>query len=655
MSKGFASNYRIVLLAAGLFVCFGALGVRLFFLHVVEREALLKTIAKARENLIPETARRGDIRDASGGLLATSSSRVKVGVDPFSLRPQDEKKWPELAALLELPEPELRRIFLTQYREPSVSTAASGAKPPAKPASALALSISLSKFVPVAPVARAAAKDDDDPDEPDAADHAPREIRWAELRGDVSEKTYAEILRLRIQGVVGERFYQRSYPNNQLAAHLLGFVNRQQDAAGGVEAKFDFYLRGQDGWRVGERDGKGRELPQFRTRHVPAANGYSVTLSIDTIVQDIVEQELAEIAERYQPLKASIIVSDPRTGFILGMANYPTYNLNEYYKVPKDEMERMKNVAVTDIYDPGSVFKIVPAAAALEEGLVTPGTKFDCSLEHVTHRGRTVFLPAEDHHMGELTVAEIISRSSNKGAAQLGLKLGEAKLDRYARAFGFGAKLGFPVGGEVNGELRPYKKWDPIDITRITMGHSVSATVLQMHQAMAVIAADGVLLRPQIIREIRDAANEPVFRYGPVEMGRAVSEKTARTVATMLMGVTRKGDALHKAGTAPEAAIEGYDVAGKTGTSQKLIDGVYSKKHHVASFVGFFPALRPQLVISVVVDGADHRAPGGVAYGAKIAAPSFKRIGDALISILNIKPAAAPALIAANTNPGGRR
>ncbi len=651
MSKGYASNYRIVLLATGLFVCFGALGVRLFWLHVVDREALLKTIAKARENLITETARRGDIRDARGGILATSSSLLKVGVDPFTLRPQDEKKWPQLAVLLDLSEDELRKIFLKRYRDPAVPPAATSSVSPVS--AGFAINLTSPVAVSVAPAKATAADHDDEDDailEPGSDDRAPKKIRFALLRRGVSEKTYADIVKLGVKGVYGERYYQRSYPNNQLAAHLIGFVNRQEEASSGVEAYLDFFLRGQNGWRVGERDGRGGELPQFLTRQVPAANGYSVTLSIDLVVQDIVEQELAFIAERYEPLKASIIVSDPRTGFILGMANYPTFNLNEYYKVPKDEMERMKNAAVADNYEPGSVFKIVSVAAALEERLVTPQTIFDCSLEQIEHRGRMRMLPAEDHHMGNLTVAEIISHSSNKGAAQLGVKLGEERLDRYTRAFGFGAKLGFPVGGEVSGIFHPYRKWSAIDITRIPMGHSIAATVLQMHQAMTVIAADGLLLRPQLVTEIRTAANDTVFRYDRVEIGRVVSVQTARTVASMLMGVTRQG------GNAPEAAIEGYDVAGKTGTTQKLIEGQYSTRHHIASFAGFFPALKPQIAISVVIDGADHRAPGGKAYGAKVAAPSFKRIGERLISVQSIQPAIQPtALIASNSHSGVRR
>ena len=242
------------------------------------------------------------------------------------------------------------------------------------------------------------------------------------------------------------------------------------------------------------------------------------------------------------------------------------------------------------------------------------------------------------------------------------MRLGEERFYKYATAFGFGRTLGFPVGGEVRGIFANWKDWNPLDITRIPMGHSVAATVLQMHQAMSVIANDGVLMRPQIIREIRDADNDVVFKYDRAELNRVVSVDTARKVAAMLQGVAMKG------GTAPEAAIPGYEVAGKTGTTQKLVDEVradgtvkkvYSNKHHIASFVGFFPASRPQVVISVIVDDADAHAPNGVAYGAKIAAPSFKNLGEKLIPLLAIK-APDSAVGRANTSTfasyqGGRR
>jgi cell division protein FtsI (penicillin-binding protein 3) len=322
----------------------------------------------------------------------------------------------------------------------------------------------------------------------------------------------------------------------------------------------------------------------------------------------------------------------------------------------------MKNAAVADVYEPGSVFKIVAVAAALQEGIASTRSTFDTTLDKFTHprTGRVLPLPGEDHRFKIPTAVplfEAVSYSSNRAAAQLGMALGEERFNRYARAFGFGSKLGFPVGGEVSGILRPLKKWDPIDITRIPIGHSISATALQMHQAMSVIANDGVLLRPQVIREVRDATGQVVFRYDAAEIGRVISADTARLVAQMLTGVASAN------GTAVGAAIDGYDVAGKTGTTIKLMDEtpddgstnlVYNRKHHIASFVGFFPAGRPQLAISVIVDDADHKAPGGIAYGGKVAAPSFKRIGERLIPIRSIQSHRPSAdLIAASS--GGRR
>ncbi|MCE2862555.1 MAG: hypothetical protein RIR76_1527 [Verrucomicrobiota bacterium] len=647
MSRGFASN-RIALLGVVLFACFTGLGVRLVWLHVVDREDILRPVVRARPMLIPEMARRGDILDARGARLATSRSEIVLGVDPHSLLPKDRKKWPELAALIGMPEEELGEKFTPRYAAPAPET------PPPQPVVTKAENADdggdgVAAFTfDLSPTAVAAESAGEEETDPSADPRQPRPILWVKLRDDVPESLHEKIRRLNIQGVYGRRVYRRVYPSNQLGSHLIGFVNREQQAAAGLESYADFYLRGQQGWRLGERDGRNRELPQFAVREVPRFDGYNVRLSIDSTVQDIVEQELAALAAKFRPAKASIIVSDT-DGFILAMANHPTFNPNEYNKVPKEEEVRMKNVAVTDVYEPGSVFKIVPAAAALEERLVSSRTVIDCGVDRLTYNGRVLKLPAEDHAMGRLSVAEIISHSSNRGAAQLGMMLGEERLHRYASAFGFGARLGFP-NGEVRGKLHPVKKWYPIDITRIPMGHTVSSTVLQMHQAMSVIATGGVLLRPQIIRQITSPTGDVVYAYDRAEIGRAVSPETAAEVARMLIGVTRQG------GTATNAAIEGFDVAGKTGTSQKIIDGRYSNRHHVGSFVGFFPAQRPRVVISVVVDDADRAAAGGNGYGRVVAAPSFKRIGERLIPILGIRPGGEPGvprLLA--RHEGGRR
>lgn len=652
MSKGFASNYRIVLLAVGIFACFAGLGTRLVFVHVIDREKYLDGLERARRQIIVEKARRGDIVDARGNILATSRSLIVLGVDPQSLVAKDEKKWPELAELIGLPLADLTRIFNTKTR----SAAAVAGAPAPKLTGGLSIHFpNLSPAVATTPepeATPAAAADDTDETEVDDTpdEKGDRPIRWAKLSESVEESTYAKIQALGIKGVYGSRVYRRAYPHNSLAAHVIGYVNKQGEPAAGIERYADFYLHGRDGWREGERDGLRRELAQFRTRDVAPSDGFSVMLSLDSAVQHIAEEEIDYIAKKFQPEKATVIISDPRTGFILALANYPTFNLNEYNKVPKSDEGAMRNIAVADMYEPGSVFKIVAASGALNEGLVTPQTTFDCSLTKVDYRGKPRSLAPEDHHFENpraVPVTQILSYSSNRGAAQLAMLMGEEKFYDYARSFGFGQRTGFPVGGEIAGMMAPPNKWDGLTITRMPMGHAIAATPMQMQMAMGVIASGGYLQRPQIIQQIRDASGEVVYRYTGMNKHRVISEQTARTMAVLLEGVASDH------GTAPEAAIANYEVAGKTGTTQKIINGHYSEKHHVASFIGFFPASRPQVVVSVIVDGADEHAPGGVAYGKTVAAPSFKRIGERLIPYLDIKPVqaspAAPALLAMGT------
>ncbi len=597
MSKGFASNYRIVLVAVGVLLCFGAVGFRLVDLHVLKREKLAQYAEKARRRIEVEPARRGNILDVRGDVLATSRSMLVLQVDPQVLRPQDEAKWPVLARLIGMPAHELDTIFRTKTRTL-----------------------------------------------PD--DEGERIIQWAKLHDGISESLYAEIQKLGIKGVYGTRSYTRTYPHNRLAAHLIGYVNKEQTPTSGIEAYADFYLRGQNGWRESEKDGRQRELAQFRSREVPSSDGYHVVLSIDSVIQSWVEDELENIATTFRPDNATIIVSDARTGFLLALANYPSFNLNEFNTAP---MAAQKNFAVASQIEPGSTFKIVAAAGALNDGLTRPTEQFNCSVEKTPYRGREVRMMRDDHEYDHpLTVNEIISVSSNRGACQLAIRLGDQRFYEYSRAFGFGQLTGFPFGGEINGELHEPKQWSGIDITRIAAGYTVSATPLQIHSAMGVIASGGELLRPQVIREIRDPEGETVYRFGGLARQRVIERKTAEQMAFALMGVVAEG------GTAPKAFIPGYQVAGKTGTAQKIINGAYSNKNHVGSFVGFFPASRPDVVITVIVDNGK-RADGGPAYGSVVAAPSFKRIAEKLIQYLDIKPVFEPTARPLLAHEGGRR
>ena len=621
MARGFASNYRIVLLSVVVVVAFIGIGVRLVDLHVIDREKLTRYVDKARRQVVVETARRGDILDARGQILATSRPLIVIGVDPQVTRPEDEARWPELAQLLNRPLPEIQTAFRTKSR---LTPRPAGASP---------------KLFD-------AAEQNESGEGPETT-----EIRWVKLSDSVDEPTYDRIMALGIKGVYAPpKSYARAYPNNELAAHVIGYVNKENVAVQGVERWADFYLRGQDGWRESEKDGKRQELPQFRTREVPASHGYTVVLSLDSFVQHMAEEELAYITATYRPIKATIIVSDANTGFILAMANSPTFNLNEYNTLSGDALKKMRNIAVADILEPGSTFKIVAASGALNDGKVNLTQRFDCTLERIDYRGKSIDMPGEAHRFDHpLTLSEVVSHSSNKGAAQLGMILGEQRMYEYAKAFGFGEYTGFPaLYPETPGMFSHFSKWRGTDLTRIPMGHGVAATPLQIHYAMGVIASGGELLRPQIIREVRDARGEVLYSFVKAVRRRVIEPNTAKTMAGMLHRVTLPGE-----GTASDAAIPQFEVAGKTGTTQKLIDGRYSTQHHIGSFVGFFPASRPEVVISVFVDDGQ-MPPGKLNYGSAVAVPSFRRIGEKLAQYLRITPVASTSVRPMFALEGGR-
>jgi cell division protein FtsI/penicillin-binding protein 2 len=579
--------------------------VRLVFLHVVDRDELLRYVDKARRQITVEHARRGTILDTHGNLLATSRSEITVAVDPWALdeylvsdtneprrahkRAEELAKRTQLAALLGLPVADVEKAFQ--------------------------------------PAMRAIKPEDDKHD--GKVDGLTKD-RWVKLRENLDEPTFDRIEALNIRGLTHERIYRRVYPSDGLAAHIIGYLNKEGTPVNGAEHHFDLYLKGQDGWIESEKDGARRELAQFRSREVPVQDGNDVVLTIDSVVQHIIEDELKTIAAKYNPHFATIIASDPMTGAILGMANYPSYNLNEYSKAPLDAQ---RNYAVTDIIEPGSTFKIVAAGAALNEGLVTPSSTFDCGATTIDYKGRTIKLPKEDEPFGMLSVADIVAHSSNRGAAQLAMLMGEQRFYDYARRYGFGQSTAFPLGGEVHGMLEPPDKWDGLTISRMPMGHSIAATPLQIHMAMSAVAFGGVLLRPQIIKEIRGSDGKIIRTFAPEVRTQVLKPSTAALLAQLLTGVVREG-------TAKGFDIPGFEIAGKTGTTQKLVDGKYSTTHHVASFVGFFPASRPEVVLSVIVD--DAKVTGGVAYGRVVAAPAFHHIAEQLIKYLDIQPVVRP-------------
>jgi len=572
-------------------VGFGVLLWKLVQLHAIDGPRLRARALETRREVTERPSRRGEIRDRQGNLLAASDTVWDVGLDPQCLLPEDRARVAEVARVLGIP-----------------------------PLAVLGAMDERSRWR-----------------ETPAADGSRQAVRWIVLAKQVDETRKRAVEALRIKAIYCQEKFQRTYPQGQLAAHLIGYINQEGFPMSGVERSLDDLLRGQDGWIESERDGRRREVVARRLRDVPAVDGQTIELTIDSVIQSACEEALAKVAADYRPKGAVAIVSEPRTGRILALACWPTFDLNRFWDRKAAPMDSQRNRALADIYEPGSVFKIVTISGALQAGLVTPDSLFDCSAETVPYRGRMVPMPADSHRMGTAPVRQIVWESSNRGTVQVGMRyaesLGEDRYFELIRGFGFGAETGLACsGGEVRGLLLSPARWDGLTVSRVPMGHSVSVTPMQMHMAMSAIAADGLLMRPLIVGRVLNADGSTSLEYPPRVRGRAVSVSAARQLAELLRGVCSKE------GTAPAAEIDGYDVAGKTGTTQKLIDGHYSTTRHVASFSGFFPAGDPRVAITVVID--EPNMPG-VAYGGKVSAPVFRQLAERCIRRLEIPPVTA--------------
>jgi cell division protein FtsI/penicillin-binding protein 2 len=391
--------------------------------------------------------------------------------------------------------------------------------------------------------------------------------------------------------------------------------------AEGIEHNFDSQLTGVAGWRVTETDRAKREMVSQREQSIEPRNGLNVVLTIDGVVQHYVETALAEAVQKHSPVSASAIVVRPRTGEILAMATYPNFDPNNPGVFSADAR---RNRVIADMVEPGSTFKIVVVSGALNEQVVKLTDQFDCEHGHFLFAGKEL----HDHESyGILSVENIITKSSNIGAAKIGIKMGDSKLYQYAHDFGIGQRTGIPLLGEVGGVLHPLKNWNKLSISRIPMGHEVAVTPLQMVMAMSAIANDGWLMRPMLVSRLEDDKGNVVAQYSPQRVRQVISGNADKEIIQALKTVVT-----HE-GTAEKAALEHYTVAGKTGTAQKAEHGVYVSGKYFSSFIGFFPADNPELCISVVMD-----EPKDGYYGGQVAAPAFKQIAESAANYLNIRP-----------------
>ena len=441
---------------------------------------------------------------------------------------------------------------------------------------------------------------------------------FAYVARKVDQETSNRIRQLNLHGIYFRQEPKRFYPKRELAAQVLGYVGMDDDGLGGLEREFDDDLRGIPGKELISVDARHK---WFSGVEKPPDPGQNLVLTLDQTIQYIAERELQQGMEDTKSIAGTVVVENPRTGEILALANRPTFNPNVFNSVPA---ESLKNRAVSDVYEPGSVFKIVTYSAAFDQHLATPDEKIDCQ-----HGSIDVFgMKIRDHEsLGVITIAEALAHSSDVAAIKIGMRLGQDRLYQYIRSYGFGAQTGVQLPGETRGLSKPVSRWSKVSIGAISMGQEIGVTPLQTISMISTIANDGVYTPPRIVAgEIPpDGTPKPVV-FHPAQQHRVVSAMTAAEMKKMMEGVVLFG-------TARRAILDGYTDAGKTGTAQKLdpATGTYSKTKYVASFTGFAPVNNPAITIAVILD-----SPIGLHQGGQVCAPVFKRIAEQVLEYLHV-------------------
>jgi cell division protein FtsI/penicillin-binding protein 2 len=600
---------RAALLLVLVGAAFAGLGYRLVDLQILRHEELSAKAEQNTQHEYRQAARRGDILDVNGNIFATSVPVKTICADPTLLGDRSLDVANVIAPILQLDKAAIAqklmpRSFLSKNSDGETVTN-------------VAHYVRLAKNVPEATWQQVYAA-------------------MTNFNSGVEEKKLPskerEFLRnLRQHAIFAEADQLRVYPNGSLASQVVGFPSIEETnvdgryvskivGRDGIELSLQKQLSGVAGWRVTATDKAQRELVAWRDEDVYARDGLDVVLTIDSAVQHIVETALADALKDHTPKSITGIVMRPRTGEILAMASLPNYDPNH----PNSISPETRNRVITDVVEPGSTFKIVVVSGALNNDIVKLTDEFDCEHGHFAFAGKVL----HDHEAyGMLTTESIITKSSNIGAAKIGIKLGADNLYNYAWTYGFGQRTGIPLPGEARGFLYPVKNWSKVSIAQIPMGHGVAVTRLQMLDAMAAIANNGWLMQPMIVSRLQEHDGTVVERYLPQRVRQVVSESTCKQMIEALKTVATKE------GTAAEAAMKNYVVAGKTGTAQKAENGVYVSGKYVSSFIGFFPADNPEVCISIVMD-----EPKEGYYGGKVCGPVFRDIAERCASYLNIPP-----------------
>jgi cell division protein FtsI (penicillin-binding protein 3) len=555
MKKDESLSRRVYILMVVMGIWGTAIGARLYFLHVVHSADYKERAARQQQRTLEVSPRRGNIYDRNGNELA-----VSIKVDSVFAIPGDVEN-------------------------------------PKAAAKAIASAAGLSRKDVLEKLS------------------SDKSFVWIKRRLTAAESE--AIRKLDLSGIYFQKEDRRFYPQRQLAAHVLGYVNIDEEGMGGLEYRYNDSVRGDAGRVVVMTDARGRSFNRVEEASVPGAN---LVTTIDEQIQYIIEKELAASAASTRAKGISIVAMDPRSGEILGMANYPTFNPNEYARyTPTSWINR----SISHIYEPGSTFKIATAATALEEKLTTPDEVIDCQMGSIVLYGKRI---RDAHKYGLLTVKEIIQNSSNVGAIKLGLRIGDERFANYIERLGFGRVTNVDLPGEERGLTKPASRWSKISIGAISMGQEIGVTPLQIVSMVSAIANGGILYKPFVVKKIQDERHGVVRETEPQGI-RIVSAQTARQLQEMLEVVVTDG-------TAKASKLAGYTAAGKTGTAQKIDEtGRYAAHKYVASFAGYAPASNPTLALIVVVD-----EPVGAYYGAQVAAPIFKNIAEQILRYRSVPP-----------------
>jgi cell division protein FtsI (penicillin-binding protein 3) len=580
------SRARIIL--GGLLFLYVLVVLRAFQIQVLGIREIRDRGAKQYCSTIPLLPKRGVILDRTGTELAVSLATKSIFVQPAKLRDPDK------AAVLLAPRVsrsvrELRKLFAGEkgfvwVRRQMPST---------------------------------------------VAEEAVREVKQAlcALDPEAHGKPSA------VEGIGTVEEPKRFYPNRELAASLVGFTNLDSEGMEGVELSLDRYLRGERGFLLCERDARGRLIVPATTPVEVNSKGHSVALTIDRNIQHVAESELQAAVEKYNARGGMAVVLSPGTGEILAMATAPSFNPNAPAGAPA---EARKNRSLTDSFEPGSTFKVFTLASALELGAVSAADRFFCENGSYHYAGKVIH---DTHRYGWLTASEVVKFSSNIGITKINERMDGNRFYDMIRAFGFGSRTGIELKGEVPG-LAPSRGGFDSRIRRATIafGQGISVTPLQLAAGMAAVINGGKVMKPYLVREIRDPEGKTVFRGEPRELRRVLSPKTSAQMREIL------GKVVAEDGTGTQARIKGFLVGGKTGTAQKVEPGSgrYSATKRTSSFIGFLPLNDPKLLILVVID-----EPRGQVYGGVVAAPAFNQIAVKTAYYLGIQPTETAVLAAA--------